>query len=218
MIETAPDHMPYEGAGFLLRFEGNIILGLRRKKPSDFSKDPTPELEYMGGKIEHGDKNDPLLTAYNELVEELGAIVLDTNWRERVSPLCIYQPFTQMWIWCCLIDLNATEFARVTTAANGLETDKWDRDQPYASWTGRATVPVRRSLEAVFLCPVESITAFISGFKTVPASKNRLTDAKTYRNQAKLQCTNIVTGVKAEYPLRAFNTVIWENHMERITQ
>ena len=46
----------------------NFVLGIRIKKPKDLAKDPTPEVEYMGGKIEAEDGNDPLQTAYKDLL------------------------------------------------------------------------------------------------------------------------------------------------------
>lgn len=41
------DHLPYEGAGFILAYESDILLGIRIKKPEDLKKDPTVEIEYM---------------------------------------------------------------------------------------------------------------------------------------------------------------------------
>lgn len=197
-----------------------IVLGLRRKKAADAAKDPTPELEYMGGKVEDADLNDPLRTAYAELAEELGALVLDADtWRQRVKPLHIFQPFSKKWIWCLLYDLNDAEFARVREAARdiALGSYKWDVEQPYASWTGRPLTPIRKSLDGIFLCSATSMNAYITGFtRNVPASKNRLTDAKAYREQAKLRAVNIATSDVIELPLCAFNTVLWEQHVERI--
>lgn len=58
-MEGVADFMPYEGAGFLLKYKDNYILGIRNKKPEE--KDQTIEVEYMGGKIEPSDNNDPSL-------------------------------------------------------------------------------------------------------------------------------------------------------------
>lgn len=44
MSTVEEDHMPYEGAGFLLSFNHRAILGQRIKKEKDLAKDPTPEL------------------------------------------------------------------------------------------------------------------------------------------------------------------------------
>jgi hypothetical protein len=220
-MSVEPTHMPYEGAGFLLRYNGAPVLGLRRKKEADKAKDATLELEYMGGKVEEADQNDPFRTAYNELAEELGALVLDPDtWRSRAVPLHIFQPFSQKWIWCFLYDLNVEEWKRLRIAAADLKgaTDKWDRAEPYASWTGRAPVPVRQSLDGIYLCDPASMRAYMAGFAAMPASKNRMADAKAYRESAKLSATHLVNGTKVEIPLRAFNTVMWEAHAERICQ
>jgi len=85
-------HMPYEGAGFLLKHQGKFILGVRLQTNSEAQ----PELEYMGGKAERNDKNSPATTAYNELVEELGGPILDVEWESRARVLHLYQPYSQI--------------------------------------------------------------------------------------------------------------------------
>ncbi len=63
-------HLPHEGAGFLWTHKGRVILGERIKKPKDLAKDPTLEVEYMGGKVEGNET--PAQTAEPEGDEELG--------------------------------------------------------------------------------------------------------------------------------------------------
>jgi hypothetical protein len=193
------------------------VLGLRHKKPADFAKDPTQEVEYMGGKPEKEDGNDPLQTAYAELVEELGSPILASNWRERVCPIHVFQPFSKKWIWCCLLTLTHIEFAALKNAAIQLNNEeKWE-DQSFQQWTGRSN-SVLRALDAIYLSPVAEISRYMSGFKQMPATKNRLADAKKYREQDKLHVIHLVTGEKSVFPLRAFNAVMWEQHVDKFMQ
>lgn len=214
MQQQQEQHKPYEGAGFILKYKDNIVLGLRIKKPADFAKDPTQEVEYMGGKPDKEDGDDPLQTAYAELVEELGGTILDSNWRQHVNPIHIFQPFSKKWIWCLLYQLNDAEFVALKQVAAQLnDTNKWGKS--FSHWTGRAT-PVSRAIESIYLCPLSEVSRYMSGFKKVLSSDNRLNDAKKYREQDKLAATHLLTGENASFPLRAFNAVMWEQHVEKI--
>jgi len=210
------EHMPYEGAGFILQYQKNIILGLRCKKPADFAKDPTQELEYMGGKPEKEDGNNPLKTAHNELMEEIGWNILDSDWHTRVRPIHIFQPFSKKWIWCCLLTINDNEFANLKRAAAGLD-DTLIWGNSFQRWTGRPG-KVERAIESIYQCPVSEVTRYMNGFKQVPNSGNRMTDAKKYREADKLKVTHLLSGEEHAFPLRAFNTVMWEEHVDKIVQ
>lgn len=64
----------------------------------------------MGGKIEpEADQNKPANTARAELIEELGADILDDSWQDRAHVIHVFQPFSQKWIWCFRLELNKTE-------------------------------------------------------------------------------------------------------------
>lgn len=99
------EYFPYEGAGFLLSFNDFVILGQRIKKAEDLAKDPVTELEYMGGKIDPQDGNDPYKTASAELAEELGADILEKDWAtsKRLNIVHMFQPFSKKWIWCFVL-------------------------------------------------------------------------------------------------------------------
>ena len=210
------NHIPYEGAGFLLRYQNDFILGIRIKKPEDAAKDPTIELEYMGGKPDKEDLDNPLTTAYAELVEEIGAPVLDDDWQSRLVPIHTFQKFSKKWIQCELLDLTETEYKRIV-AADSLH-DQWDvKDtRDLSAITGRAT-PVRKAISAFVRVSAADLTRYIADFALVLNSGNRMTDAKQYRNTAKaLPATRLSTGAVSAHPMRAFNTVIFEEHVATI--
>jgi hypothetical protein len=78
--------------------------------------------------------------------------------------------------------------------------------------TGRKT-PVRKALSALVRVSNADLHAYIAGFANVPDSGNRMADAKSYRNTAKpITATRLSNGVTSVHPLRAFNTVIFEEH------
>lgn len=136
------EYFPYEGAGFLLSFNDFVILGQRIKKAEDLAKDPVTELEYMGGKIDPQDGNDPYKTASAELAEELGADILEKDWAtsKRLNIVHMFQPFSKKWIWCFCLDLTPEEFARLREACRQL--DDWPRDKlvSFENITGRTTL------------------------------------------------------------------------------
>lgn len=200
-------HMPYEGAGFLLSYKGNIILGVRQKKPEDWAKDPVDEVEYMGGKPEAADNNDPHLTAQNELTEEVGAPILSANWADRARIVHIFQPFSKKWIWCFRLELQDQEYQRLLEAAKELDTRTWDVS--FQGWTGRAN-PVRRALKTIVTTPVQSLTDYIRVFSQWPATENRMKDAKDFRAALQIQVMDTITSKPSAFPLRGFNAVLWE--------
>lgn len=209
------NHLPYEGAGFILGYQGNIILGVRLKKPEDLAKDPTIEVEYMGGKPEPEDDNNPLQTAHAELIEEVGGIILKDDWLSRIYTIHIFQPFSKKWIWCNLYNLDTTEYSRLERYAGELDSDKWNKS--FKSLTGREG-SVRRSLRSIVSTPLHSLTDYISEFSEVASSGNRMKDAKTFRYIHDIPVTDILTGKTNHFPLRAFNTVLFESHVDKIVE
>lgn len=209
------EHLPYEGAGFLLTYKGSVILGNRIKKPEDFAKDPILEVEYFGGKPEPEDMNDPLITAFNELIEEVGCPILDSTWRNRIIPIHIFQPFSKKWIWCSMLEVNTDEFGRLIAADISLDLWNVDKTLDLSAQTGRKNL-VRKAISKLVSVPINELCEYITRFSEVPKSKNRLSDAKLYREN-----TFTVTRLSnnkdiMQFPLRAFNTVIFEDHVETI--
>jgi hypothetical protein len=212
------EHMPYEGAGFLMHHEGKFILGIRIKKPEDVVKDPTVEVEYMGGKPEKEDTNDPLTTAFNELAEEVGRNVLDADWRQRTVPIHTFQKFSKKWIWCTLLRLTRTEYNRLLVA--DYEHDNWNvsETRDLSSVTGRTT-PARKAVSRFVELEASDLTTYIQNFSEVSASNNRMNDAKTFRNTSPpLKVTSLFSRTTSSHPLRAFNTVIFEEHVRTIQE
>lgn len=207
--------MPYEGAGFILFYENIVILGRRIKKEEDLKKDPTPEVEYFGGKIDKDDLNDPYATAYNELVEEIGSPILDNNWKERTQVIHIFQPFSKKWIWCFKLRLNQTEYAKFCQANIDLQNWNINDMKDFSSFTGRKTL-VRRAISSFVFVSENDFKNYISNFnKNILKSENRMNDAKNYRFSNKLKVRNIDNHNIDEYDeigLRAFNIVIFEEH------
>jgi len=215
MEEIKEKHLPYEGGGFLITHRGNVILGNRIKKPEDLAKDPILEVEYFGGKPELEDENDPLQTAYNEFIEEVGQIILNTTWRNRIIPIHIFQPFSKKWIWCSMLEVTDDEYQRLIEADRVL--DSWNADvkRDFSKWTGRKE-PVRKAIAKLVSVPTTELCAYIEQFTTVPKSKNRLADAKAYREKTFNVSRISDTNDKMQFPLRAFNIVIFEDHVQTI--
>lgn len=210
------EHMPYEGGGFLLHHKRNILLGKRVKSDADKTKDATEEVEYMGGKPEASDKNDPLQTAFAELVEELGQNILDADWRNRVVPIHIYQPFSKKWIWCNLFELNDVEYQRLCGAA--LELQHWpiDEKRSLESITGRPA-PARKALSSVVAVSSGEFARYMEAFTCYETkTDNRMNDAKKFRMHNTLECHSILDNSVVKHPLRGFNTVIFEEHAKTI--
>jgi len=205
------EHFPYEGAGFLLSFQDKVILGQRIKKASDLAKDPTIELEYMGGKVDVEDCNDPYRTAYAELVEELGMNVLESNWHDRVKVVHIFQPFSKHWIWCFCLELTAQEYDRVQEACQQLL--EWPENET-RSFDGRGT-PARKSIQRLVAIPKDGFQAHLDAFRAFPDQNNgnRMKDAKDFREVSRLSGKDILTGELVEHPLRAFNAVMFEKNL-----
>lgn len=211
-------YMPYEGAGFLLGCDDQIILGIRKKKPEDLAKDATREIEYMGGKPELADGNDPAQTAWAELAEELGISILDADWKFRTRVIHIYQPFSKKWIWCHMIRINCKERELLDQAARELNTrDYWDNEYPFRSWTNREG-PVRQSLDAIVTVSLADMVDYVAKFAAAPNSGNRMKDAKAFGQSHTLPSRDYVTGELGEFPLRGFNLVMWEQHYATIEQ
>lgn len=210
-------HMPYEGAGFLLSFRGAVILGERIKKEKDFAKDPTIELEYIGGKIEeNADKNDPLNTAYAELVEELGADILDYDWPTRAQIVHIFQLFSKKWIWCFRLELTADEYMRLFISAKELAEWPVHETRDFSKLTGRDT-PARKALSRLVLVSMIDLSAF-NEFPTQNEG-NRMKDAKDFRKNYVLCGRDILDrNVKVLLPLRAFNTVMFSENSAAVLE
>lgn len=203
-------HLPYEGAGCLLVYNDRIVVGKRIKTTEALVKDPTEEVEYMGGKVE-GDET-PQQTAYNELVEELGVVVLKQDWLERATVKHIWQPFSKKWIWCFVVKLVNEEFAQLCKAASELSAWPADEKRNFEKFAGRKE-EVRKAIDSLWTVGLDDFRAYLNGFtKNQPATDNRMKDAKKYRDTAALPCTALVDGLTEKaFPLRAFNTVLFEN-------
>jgi hypothetical protein len=77
--------------------------------------------------------------------------------------------------------------------------------------------PVRKAISAFVRVSADEMNKYIAGFAQSPNSGNRMNDAKAYRNTAKpLNATRLSTGETVAHPLRAFNTVIFEEHVKII--
>lgn len=208
--------LPYEGAGFLLHYNENFVMGVRIKKAGDLVKDPITEVEYMGGKPEPTDNNDPLQTAYNELVEEVGTVILEADWKSRITPLHTFQPFSKKWIWCILLKLTKAEYANLMIT--DMSTDSWpiSETRDFSALTGRPEY-VRKAISAFVQVSSVRMLSYVSQFRDLPGTDNRMKDAKLFQtSRDPLHLTRLSTGQVYELPLRAFNLVIMEKHAETI--
>lgn len=211
----------YEGAGMLLTHKGAVLFGIRIKTEKDRAKDPTEELEYMGGKPEAEDGGDPSTTAHAELIEEVGGNPLAANWRSRARILHIWQPFSKKWIWCHLLELTDHEFARLRACDEALTGWPADERRSFTAETGRSA-PVRKSLARIVQMPgqqlVDVATAFAQFDTTNP---NRMAAAKAFAKQHPCSASPVCGGPATDHtsrPIRAFNLVIFHEHAHTIAQ
>jgi len=213
------EHMPYEGAGFLLTRDGNVILGERIKKEKDLKKDPTPELEYMGGKVEPTDI-DPYDTARCELTEELGQDILSADWVGRAQVIHIFQPFSKKWIWCFRLELNDNEYDRLVSAAHALKAWPNAEMRDFSKLTGRAE-PARKALRRLVTVPNVDLVEYCTLFNRMDTQNdgNRMKDAKDFRAQCNLGGVDLLDQhTEVKMPLRAFNTVMFAQHTHALAQ
>ena len=213
------NNMPYEGAGFLLSFKDQAILGKRIKKEKDLLSDPTAELEYMGGRIEEvADKNAPSNTAHAELIEELGADILDADWKDRAKIIHIFQPFSKKSIWCFRLELNQAEYDRLIVAAQNLATWPVTETRDFSKLTGRSE-PARKALARLALVPLANLANYVESFANFPTQNggNRMKDAKDFRVGHRLSGVDLLdTDIKVEHALRGFNTLMFVNHISEL--
>ena len=212
-------HMPYEGAGFLLTRDGNVILGERIKKEKDLKKDPTPELEYMGGKVEPTDI-DPCDTARCELIEELGQDILSADWVGRAQVIHIFQPFSKKWIWCFRLELNDNEYDRLVSAAHALKAWPDAEMRDFSTLTGRAE-PARKALRRLVTVAKFELVDYCTSFNLIETKNdgNRMKDAKDFRATDQLSGVDLIdTQTNVKMPLRAFNTVMFAQHTHALAQ
>ena len=84
--------------------------------------------------------------------------------------------------------------------------------------------PVRRgeagcaALSAIVRVSYADLITYISAFADTEKSANRLKDAKEFRAKNVVTVTNICTGENGEYPLRAFNLVMFESKLSEIKE
>lgn len=205
-------HMPYEGAGFLLTRVGHVVLGKRIKKESDLLKDSTIEVEYMGGKAEpEYDQNDPHRTARAELAEELGGDILQSDWKERAKVEHIFQPFSKKWIWCFRLELTLKEYHALLKQNTILRDWPQDEERNFKALTGRDS-SCRKALDGIYFCSVHIFHWYLKTFHQTPTtnSGNRMKDAKEFGKTHSLAVWNPAEERMETYPLRGFNTVMFE--------
>ncbi len=203
--DSVHKHMPYEGAGFLLTYSNYYILGISIKSIS--------EIEYIGGKPEFEDDNDPFQTAFAELVEEVGMNPLEDDWKHRLTPMYLFNGFSDKWIRCENIDLTDLEYSRLLIADRNLS--QWDVDtlRYFTNQTGRAA-PVRKAIRGLVKVDKKALMEYVLNFSRFPQSKNRCKDAREYQAIAtSLFGTRLSTLDVEQYQLRPFNTVLFEDYI-----
>lgn len=198
-------YLPYEGAGFLLTYKGDVILGQRIGKET---QKPTGEYEYMGGKPDPEDNNSPYLTANAELVEEVGGTFLRPGWSDRAELIHIFQPVSQKWIWCFKLELDADEFRNLRQLA--IELDSWpiDETRDLSMLTCRKT-PVRKALDGFCKFPMNELIENSKKFSELTyAPKETMKIAKQFSADNHLHGVDMVTDEPVSGPLRAFNYLV----------
>lgn len=213
MDQVATD-IPFNGAGVLLVYEDQFIIGLRLKSPSVLAKDPTEELDFMGGRKEDADQEDPHVTAERELAEECGRKILEIDWRKRSTKLW-FQGNYVTGTWCFLVTLTKNEYDNLVAA--DLEHDNWKDNEPRIP--SGMVKPVKKEISGFVKVPIVDLLNYVKKFTaTVKSSGNREFDAKGFRVNNKLKAIRIGTGQVYERALRAFNTALVEEHYDLVTQ
>lgn len=213
MAETDVPLSVYEGAGFILTHRENIVFGLRIKKPEDIAKDPVIELEYMGGKPDKEDNNDPVKTAVNELTEEAGGKFLDDNFADRLSSVPIFQPFSKKWIRCFTLEINDNEYNKLRGLLINLRS--WDEKttKDMKDLTGRST-PVRKGIADFYIVKKQEFVECVKEFKRLYPNAG-LKEAKEFRFQKQVPAVSLTTAEMRFLAIRAFNMIIFAQHMEK---
>lgn len=200
----------FEGAGILLcRVDADgrcdLVLGERQKTAVDEAADPTPELEFMGGKSEGAET--AAETAARELVEEVGGAVLDADWAERALQLASVQP-SQKLTALFVVRVSDAEWLRLR-----------ERDADLAAWDAAALRNgCRKALKSLQLVSLTDLTEHLARFSTFQVDQPRYAAAKAFRLAAQqLRARRITqTDVTTELSLRAFNVLVLGEHVDAI--
>lgn len=201
-VENVVPKSDYEGAGFLMKYNGNYIFGKGIER-EDF--------DIFGGKRDYAADTDAYATAVAELFEELGGPQFDTlTWRDRCKVIEEFQPYTKKWIINYVLELNAAEYEIVKDANVRLQSWPDDEVRDYSQTTKRLT-PVRKTFRALYLVPENKFNTYIWMFNKHNRSENRMGDAKEFGMIHKLDGYCMITGEIKTLPLRAYNIVIFEN-------
>ena len=110
------------------------------------------------------------------------------------------------------------EHKNLIVAAKKLSNWKKDEMRLFKSITNR-DAPARKALERLVYVPLDNLVAYISEFSKFKGQNdgNRMKDAKDFRKDHKLKGTDMLNILKVvEFPLRGFNTVMFENKDLRI--
>ncbi len=217
-MSEVPEKNIFEGAGFLLSYKSNFVLAARIKKQGDV--DPIEEVEYMGGKPEGAET--PHETAYNELVEECGGEFLDADWPTRCTELHTFQPFSKKWIWCFQLELTDAEFERLIDLDAKLDSWSVDKTCDFSAITKRAPAEgeeagTRKAVQGLLVASKRDVVKYLLDFCNIPASANRMKDAKAYgtREDILFTCSRIIrSDVHYRRRLRGFNLVMFETHKD----
>ena len=150
----------------------------------------------------------------NELTEEIGCFVLDDDWKSRSIPLHTLQKRSGKWMWCFVIKLTKTEYDRIVK--EDANHDSWlVSDLRDLSNITTRVKPVRKEMSAFVSVDAFEMIKYIRNFSKVLRSENREADAKLYRVNT-LNAKRLSTNELVERPMRAFNTVIFEEHLDNI--
>lgn len=210
--------LPLSGAGVLLFYNGKVVLGQRLKAPAVLAKDATPEVEFMGGRLEKEDGGDPFTAAEREFTEECGQKILVNDWKSRALPIYSSGRGVYKTLTCCLlIKLTAFEYESLVNADKEHDLWKDDKTRNMKHLTGRDAL-CKKEISGFVSVPFSDLIEYVSKFsKEVPSSGNRELDAKGFRVNT-LNVTRLSTGAITKYALRAFNTSIVEEYSETINK
>lgn len=159
------------------------------KKPEDLAKDPIVEIEYFGGKPEPEVANGICGRSGINGHQLLGFRLENTSYAAMDLGQCLQSTIAFLWI----------QSGQTTATCATSFTSQTERLLRVAA---KPAVP-RVSYADLF--------TYIAAFADTEKSANRLKDAKEFR-------TNIRTGENGEYPLRAFNLVMFESKLSEIKE
>lgn len=203
------EKLDFEGAGFTLTYKDSVIF-VTRNNPKAGAQ---PVLESVGGKVEGNET--PAQTAFAELVEEIGADILDSDWEIRANTSTTLQPFSKKWIWDFVLELTDIEYGKLVAADKALDDWAIEDKKSFKHITGREE-EARKAIGEICAVDKKDLIALVTKFSKIEPSTNRMKDAQAFGIEHQLTVRRLTTGKEYTRALRGVKLVILEQHLDQI--